>query len=711
MPDHGTDALNQAVDLLRAGDTGSALPILREAARLHPDWDEPPQLMAESSRDSAVFRSVLALNPNRVEALLALAALALDADRLDVAITPLLRCCGLAPRRVEAWRLLGRAWLRANKPKLALSAFAREQALAPRSYLPVQNLVDAAARADKIEWETARQNLISTHDPLNPVPHALRGLLLDRLGLLDAAIDALEAATALAPGDTEPHAYLGAVLTRTTRARQAEAALRRASELDPGNPRLLNDRAAMLMRLHRHAEARDLLHDVLRRDGPRVSVLCNLANATCCVGSQEDAVELARAALALDPVALMPRRTLANTLPYLASIDGAMLLRAARDCAALLPRGVAIPAHAIRMTGKTLTIGLLSGTLRTHPVGWLTVAGLEHLDHTEFEIVCLSRAPEPTDPIARRFRARARSWENVVALDDDALARRARALGIDILIDLGGHGDAGRMVACAHRLAPVQIKWVGMQNHSTGLPEMDWFLTDRWETPPGFERFYSERLLRMRDGYVCYCPPPHAPDVVEAPVLMNRFTTFGCFNNIAKITDLTVETWCDVLRSLPDSRLVLKTHQFDDPQTATYFLARFTRSGIDPARIEIQGASPHRIFLESYNKVDLVLDPHPYSGGLTTCEALWMGVPTVTLPGETFASRHSASHISNAGYPAFVARDRADYVAIALRWARDPNSLAAMRREMRARVWASPLCDAPRFGRSLGDALRHAWTA
>ena len=488
-------------------------------------------------------------------------------------------------------------------------------------------------------------------------------------------------------------------------------ALRQARDLDPDNPELMNDHAAVLMRMHRHAEAADLLREVLRRQGPHASVICNLASATLCVGFQDDAVELAWAAIALDPEAVMPRRALANTLPYQDGVTGTALLRAARECAAVLPRGsLPVPTRAPGRD-RMLTVGLLSGTLRTHPVGWLTVAGFEHLDPAAFRIVCLSRAVEPGDPIAMRFHTVARSWENVATMKDEALALRARALGIDILIDLGGHGDAARMAACARRLAPVQIKWVGMQNHSSGLPEMDWFLTDRWETPPGLESLYSERMLRMPDGYVCYSPPPHAPDVVAAPVLGNGYVTFGCFNNIAKITPRAIETWCGILRAVPGSRLILKTHQLSDAPTAARFLASFTRFGIDPGRVEMRGSSSHRLFLATYNEIDLVLDPFPYSGGLTTCEALWMGVPTVTLPGEIFASRHSASHLSNAGYADWVAKDLTDYCDIALKWARDPVGLAGLRKAMRARVRASPLCDAPRFGRALGLALRHAWAA
>jgi predicted O-linked N-acetylglucosamine transferase (SPINDLY family) len=248
-----------------------------------------------------------------------------------------------------------------------------------------------------------------------------------------------------------------------------------------------------------------------------------------------------------------------------------------------------------------------------------------------------------------------------------------------------------------------------MQNHSTGLPEMDWFLTDRWETPDGFEPMYSERLLRLPDGYVCYSPPPYAQDVMPLPALANGFVTFGCFNNLAKITPLVIATWATILRRVPESRLVLKTHQLGDQPTADRFLAAFAQHGIDAGRIELRGSSGHRAFLGEYGGIDMVLDPFPYSGGLTTCEALWMGVPTLTLPGEIFASRHSASHMSNAGLADWVAGSVDDYVEMAVARAGDLDGLARLRAGLRERVRHSPLCDAPRFGRNLGEVLRFVW--
>jgi predicted O-linked N-acetylglucosamine transferase (SPINDLY family) len=433
-----------------------------------------------------------------------------------------------------------------------------------------------------------------------------------------------------------------------------------------------------------------------------------LANVTACLGLQDEGVALAQRAIELAPDAVLPRRALCSTLSYRDGTTGAELLAALRDCSDRLPREHPTAFFNRPDPERPLVLGLLSGSLRVHPVGWLTVAGFETLDPAMFSVICLAQSAAD-DWIARRFRSLAREWHDVDTLGDADLPAKARALGIDILIDLGGYGEAARMPACAYRMAPVQVKWVGMQNHSSGLAEMDWILTDRWETPPALAHLYSERLLSLPDGYVCYSPPPYAPDVAPLPALSQGHITFGCFNNLAKITPRVIATWSGILQRLAGSRLVLKAHQFADAYTAERVLADFESHGVRPERLELRGPSGHKTFIGQYNDIDIVLDPFPYSGGLTTCEALWMGVPTVTMPGEIFASRHSVSHLSNAGLGDWVASNIVAYADLAVAKASDIDALATLRSGLRNRVKMSPLCDAPRFGRNLGAALRFAW--
>jgi tetratricopeptide (TPR) repeat protein len=705
--------LNLAIAEDRAGDRDTARRLMRAVAARLPHWDEPWLRLAESLRATGdhpgaedAYRHAIALNPARTEALVALGGLLLLRGEAREARTLLRRCCMAAPDNAEAWDTLGRALRADDQDADALTAFHQAAELAPGN---PEHLLNAIAVASDTDAELAHLEALCAQQPLNAAPQMARGMLLDRMARRTDAIDALDAAVALRPAELLPLKLLAGVLSRSSRIAEAEAAYRQICEADPDNPHARNDHAAVLMRLHRHAEARVILQGVLDQFGVLPNILCNLANATTCLGLQEDGVACARRAVALSPDAMLPRRALCNNLPYLDGTTGAELLEAMVACSDAVPRHALPPLGNAPDPDRRLTVALLSGSLRSHPVGWLTVAGIEALDPGAFDIVCLVQNAALHDPLARRFHAAASDWIEIDKVADKDLAELARSKGVDILIDLGGYGDGGRMTACGSRLAPVQVKWVGMQSHSSGLAEMDWFVTDRWETPDGFERFYSERLMRLPDGYVCYTPPPNAPDVVPLPALRNGFVTFGCYNNLAKITPKVIATWATVLRRVPASRMVLKTHQLGDPATAASFLDQFARHGIDPGRIETRGSSPHRAFMEQYGDVDIVLDPFPYSGGLTTCEALWMGVPTVTLPGEIFASRHSASHMSNAGLGDWLSGSVEEYIELAVARAADLPALAALRAELRERVRQSPLCDAPRFGQSLGAALRAAW--
>jgi protein O-GlcNAc transferase len=709
--------LNLALAEVQAGDRDRGLELMREMERCAPGWDEPPLRLAETLRAAdrnseaeVAYQRALDLNPRRDAALLGLAGLLIMRGQGQQAQSLLLRCCGIAPERADAWDALGLALLLTRDNQLAESAFAEAQRLSPRALLYARHRVDAAMAAGSHEALLAVLEVSHADDPLNPVPVAALGILLGRLGRRGDSVDAMEAAYALAPDSAVLAALFAEYLTRANRFSEAETILRRASELDPDNGQYRDAHASIMLRLYRHAEARHELLASIERNGERPGELCNLSNATSCLGLQEESVELARRAVSLAPESGWVRRSLCNALPYRDGITGTELLRALKDCSARLPRHTLPPLTTNNPDpDRPLLIGLLSGSFKAHPVGWLTVAGLETLDPATFQIICLAQNAAQ-DWMARRFRSLACAWHDVDGLNDVALAMKARELEIDVLIDMGGYGQGGRMTACAHRLAPVQIKWVGMQNHSSGLAEMDWIITDRWETPSELAHVYSERPLCLPDGYVCYSPPPYAPDVSLLPALTNGHITFGCFNNLAKITPRVIATWSTILHGVPDSRLVLKTHQFGVVETVERVRKVFRDHGIAANRIELRGPSGHRAFLREYNDVDIVLDPFPYSGGLTTCEALWMGVPTVTVPGEIFASRHSMSHLSNAGLTDWVAPDLPAYVELAVAKAKDLDALATLRSRLRGQVRVSPLCDAPRFGRNLGEALRYAWS-
>ncbi len=706
--------LNLALAEGATGDLERALSLVAEAEAAAPDWVEPLLRRGELLRRAGdkegaatAYEATLTRDPARPEALLGLASLHIARGDGARAQMLLLQACAASPERAETWDALGLALMLTGDATAAEAAFGEAARLEPKAIPWALHRAEAAFAAGRAEVELTR--LEQTQDNA-PATLAARGLLLDRLGKRAEAIDLLEAAVILAPSSALIARVRADALTRTLDAAAAVTAIERALELDPKSVDLRNNLGAALVRAHRHGDARTVLEALVAEIGPRPGPLCNLANARVSSGDQEGGLAAAREAVAANPEEPIAWRALANSLVYHPAATGAALREVAERGAALLHAPPPPTLTNNRNPARRLRLGLLSATLKTHPVGWLTLAGFEALNPAQFEIVAFSQplGPHP-DTMARRFRALASEWV-VVDTDTPAIrAERIRRHGIDILIDLGGHGDQGWAATCAWRAAPVQIKWVGAQSHTSGIAAMDWFVTDRWESPPDAEAQHTEKLLRMPDGYCCYSPPPYAPDVAPLPALANGFITFGCFNNLAKITPQVIGAWARILARVDGGRLLLKAHQFGDKDIAAAVHARFASLGIDPARVGLRGASPHRALLEQYAAVDIALDPFPYTGGLTTCEALWMGVPVVTRPGDYFATRHSASHLANVGLGDWIAPDIDAYVALAASRAADIPALAALRDELRQRAAASPLCDAPRFGRNLATTLREVW--
>ena len=705
-------ALNLALARAGGGDVDAALAAIDNLEAANPGWSELPFRRAEILRGAgraeaaiAAYEQALELAPRRADALLRLGVLHLLQGNARTAETVLLRCCGVAPGNHEAWDALGVASGALGDTVAAEAAFSRAHALQPTSLPVALRFAHMAAANGHAEAEIARLERAS---PLDAVALAARAMLHVEQGRDALAHELLEAAVTVAPHSAELANLRADTIMRGNRSPEVVAALEAALALHPDSYMLRNNLSVALSGIHRHTDALTVLDALAPEHCERPEVYCSRAVALYSLGRQAEAVAMARHATTLAPHALLVWKTLANALLYSEEASNAVLAPVLARASGACPRP-ALPALPVaRGPDKRLRVGLLSAALRTHPVGWLTLPGWENLDPNAFELVCIAQA-EGSDPMQRRFRAAAAEWHPMATGPTPDLARRVRALELNILVDLSGYSDPGLLGHCAARLAPVQVKWVGMQNCSTGIPEIDWFVSDRWETPPELAADYTERLMLMPDGYACYAPPTHAPGVEPLPARRTGRVTFGCFNNLAKVTPRVVATWSAILARVPASRLVLKTHQLADPACARFVHDSFARHGIGAERVELRGGSSHRALLGEYGDIDFVLDPFPYSGGLTTCEAMWMGVPVLTCPGDTFASRHSASHMSNAGFADWVVPDLDAYVDEAVRRAADLDALASLRAGLRERMRRSPLCDGPRFGRHLGHALRHAW--
>lgn len=353
--------------------------------------------------------------------------------------------------------------------------------------------------------------------------------------------------------------------------------------------------------------------------------------------------------------------------------------------------------------GRKVKLGYVSGDFGIHPVGhFLSQVAALH-DRERFEVYAYS-SRRNEDSMTQYFEKHCDHFKRVAVLNDERLAKLIYDDGIDILFDLSGHTADNRLGVFAQKPAPIQVAWLGYP-FTTGLAAMDYLISDRFETPEGSDEFFSEKLLRMPNGYLCYQPPSYAPDVNALPALSSEVFTFGCFNNLAKMTPEVVALWSDVLKETAPSRILLRTRELDDERTQREVRAAFVRHGVGADQVVLLGSALPRELMATYGQLDLALDPFPYSGGLTTCESLWMGVPVVTLPGERFCGRHSLTHLMNAGFPAFVATSKDDYVRICKEWRSDVAKLAALREQTRQEMSRSPLVDGARFARDLEVVL------
>lgn len=357
-----------------------------------------------------------------------------------------------------------------------------------------------------------------------------------------------------------------------------------------------------------------------------------------------------------------------------------------------------------REAKEQLRVGLLSGRFCRHAVGFLTLRGLEEVDPKRVEFLLYANE-SPEDDYTARFKTLASAWHDISDLGDTEAADLIESHNLDVLIDMAGHSAGGRMGVIALKPAAVQAKWAGGQHGTTGLIAFDYFITDLVETPRGDEKYFYERPARLPNAYACYTPPPDAPAVAVSPVKSSGYVTFGSFNNIAKITDRTIEVWAEILNEVPDSRLVLKHLALAEEEVRDRLAAEFSAFGVSPHRLDLRVPTDQVSHLASYADIDIALDPFPWSGCVTTCESMWMGVPVLALPGVAFCHRHSASFLTVAGLEDWIAADTEDYLAKAIRFASQTDKLAVERAGLRARVASSLLCDGSRFAKDLENLL------
>ena len=360
---------------------------------------------------------------------------------------------------------------------------------------------------------------------------------------------------------------------------------------------------------------------------------------------------------------------------------------------------------------KRIRAGYLSPDFRDHSVAYFTRKLLGRHDRNAIEVYCYACVETPDDTTGQ-FQAQADHWVPITSMHDEEVAARIRRDGIDILVDLTGHTSNNRLLIFARKPAPIQVAWLGYPN-TTGMRTIDYRLTDALVDPPGdADRLHTETLVRLEHGFLCYQTDDSIPLPSTPPCAGNGYITFGSFNTILKETPEVVRIWSQILQSIPDSRLVLKSHALEDEETKNRLLRAYAEHGISSERIDLVNTfRSRRQHMTLYSTIDIALDPFPYNGTTTTFEALWMGVPVICLRGKRHASRVSASIMQRIGLPQLIADSQDGYVEAARRLADNTGELQELRNALRARIQESSLMNLPLFTKTLENAYRRMWAA
>lgn len=544
------------------------------------------------------------------------------------------------------------------------------------------------------------------------------GNTLAMQGKMSQAVDHYERALSLRPNHVKARhnlgnalVVLGDSLAAQGRLEQAVAQYERALSLRPDYAEAHNNLGNALMR-NRPIEAIAHFQRAISLQPNFAEAHNNLALVLSAHGQIDQAIGHFERALLLKPDYHAAHSNFLLTLNYASGKDPLAVYAAHLDFARRWEEPLAAQSQSHpndRSSEQCLKIGYVSSDFRQHSVAYFIEPVLESHDRERFEIFCYSNHPQEDGTTARLIK-QANHWRKIAGIPDDAVAKQVRADRIDILVDLNGHTANNRLLVFARKPAPVQVTWLGYPN-TTGLSAMDYRITDAFADPVGkTEHLHSEKLVRLPECFSCYLPPREAPEVSELPAQEKGYITFGSFNKLTKISPEIMAVWARIILAIPGSRLTLKNYNLSEKTMQEMVLAAFARLGVPPERLQLLGDDPSQMLhLKRYQDIDIGLDPFPYNGTTTTCEALWMGVPVITLAGRTHAGRVGVSQMTNLGMTDLVSQTPDEYVATAVRLASDMKHLGALRKELRPRMLASPLMDASRFTANLEQAYLAMW--
>lgn len=662
------------------------------------------------SQAKQLYEQALLEDSDHVASMIGLGVIALQSGDSEVAIKLLKKVLALSPESAEAHKSLGSAFKMQGDLEAAVTSFQKALSVRPDYAEAHNNLGNVYKDLGDLEAaEGSYRRAVAVRPNYANAYNNLGTVMVDQ-GNEEGALECYQKAIALHPDFAQAYNNLGVLLVASGRREEAVAFYQKAITLSPTYHEALNNLGVVLVDLGKVEEAIACYEKAIALKPDYVEAFNNLSGAFQAVGMLDDAVACYQKVFDLKADYVIPHSNRLLLEHYRPGHTAQTLYDLHRDWETRFARKyrTAWPDHRNAPDPeKIIRIGFVSADLGRHPIGDYLRGVLQDLsdDSTIHTTVYSDRI---ADDMTQRIKASVDMWHETRHDSDEALSAQIQSDEIDILFDLAGHSAKNRLLVFARKPSPVQISWVGYVG-TTGLDAMDYVISDRYSTLREEEPFYSEKVLRMPDSWLCYTPPDYAPSVGELPCLKTGNLTFCSFNNPSKYHEEVLELWVEIMDAVPDACLLLKYRGFEADRNVSRFREKFEKSGGDNTRLRLEGSSPHEDLLSRYNAADIALDPFPYAGGVTTCEALWMGVPVVTLPGKTFESRHSLSFLSTIGLPELVAKTKEEYVQVAVELAYDRERLLALRSGLRENVKNSPLYDSKAFSENFSTILRRVW--
>ena len=679
-----TKALNKGLELYKAGHLHEAQKVCQEILRNAPDHSETLYYLGLVHHQ---------LNEN------------------VKAINFICKAINFSPENPWYFNDLGLVFKSSGQLEKAIRCFEKAVSLHPSFAEAYANMGNVFLDKEKLEDAQCcyRKSLEIEPDQKGLYNHL--GNICSARGQLDEAIRCYQKILKIDPEHAEAYNNIGVMLKQKGKYGEAIPFFQNAIHLKPDYPLAYNNLGTVFHEMNQLAEAVSSFKTALHLDGTYVNAHYNLANAFQHQGRITEAISEYKRVLEIKPDHLPAYQNFLFTLQYDETAKNTEIFLETKTWWDQLRNALTGSfEHAYNHEAPhRLRIGYVSPDFRQHSVSYFFLPLIAAHDRSKFEIFCYAEVKKP-DEITKQIKKMCDGWRSTSGLSDKAVAKCIHDDHIDILVDLAGHTRKNRLPVFALKPAPIQVSWLGFPG-TTGMTVMDYRLTDNIADPIGeADKYHTETLIRLPNGFLCYSPPNDAPDVSDLPTLATGNITFGSFNNLAKISKRTISAWSQILRHTPGSNLILKSKALADESTKSYYLKLFLENKIPSDRIRMFSFIPFiHDHLTLYNQIDIALDPFPYNGTTTTCEALWMGVPVITLTGNRHASRVGTSLLNLIGLSELIAENIEVYVAKACQLASDLTHLSKLRNELRKRMKDSALCNAKSFACEVEYAYVEMW--